>query len=1656
MRNVMRAIVAVCVLALGLCAYTVSAQNLDIWCVSGGDNGSGTGTVIRGPNGTVVLFDEGGGATWAGVCDALLGSVGIDQIDHAIASHYDADHIYGLDDLTTTVVKCWDRGGTLKQDGTAIDADYLTAVSGKRNTVTVDGNSDIDLGNGAILRFLSVGRTDTEAVADLRGGGTVAVTTENNKSITALVTYFGFDFYVGGDAEDTLELAVDDVVASLGRDIDVLHVDHHGAATSSSATFLSNMDPEVCITSVWDNTFGYPTEEAFDRIDAVVDAGVPSNIRLRSGDTDHADWAAESGIPRCTAESHVHIDTDGITYSISSDGCTISNHQTGSHPWPMYQGNSRRTAQSVYSVPDGDPILEWSYVTGGYMTGEPALSVDDITYAGSDDNTVYAFSATGTLNWSYLTGDDVSASPAINTPEDVFVGSEDNTFYTLDSAGGLKWSYATDGDIQSSAVYDAGGRIYFGSNDDNIHMLNSNGSLTWSYTQGGDVSLPPALGDSGNVYVAASDGRLGVYTSAGAFSWSYLLPGASSVAPVLGASEEVYIGSTDNNLYAFNSSGALAWTYTSNGPPEGLAINIEIIFNVEGNTIWLISKYGAPICHFHADGPILDVKVLPNGWVKVTTALSWYILKPQCLGEHCIVIIQGSRHWGGGGTALSASKAKVTVPDANRIYSLIPPPTPTPCVWLMFRYDAQHRAKSPFVGHTMLGPSWSYLTDGDVISSPAVRCSLGRTHAGSTDNAVYAVSSIGTLDWSYMTGGDVVSSPAVDATGTVYIGSLDNRFYAFSSIGTLGWSYTHPDGGIQDIWKSSATLSGGGIYVQARRHLLAFNSNGSVRWNYVVDPAPVVAHYSSPAIGTDGRIYWGTGSVRTVYTVGADGVFRWSYRTGGAIESSPAIGSAVNVYAGSYDNRLYAFASVGTLEWSYQTTHDILSSPAIDDSENIYVGSKDNNLYVLTSVGTLSWSYEGAYDILSSPAIGSDGKAYVGSQDNKVYVFDSSGACVGDYPTGGDVNSSVSIGSDGRVYVGSNDNNIYALETQAPTVTPTITPTKTPTQTPTSTPTWDPSVPTYTPTATPTITPTPTNTPTWAAEWTPLPDGPWPMFRRWRDHRAKSGSFVAECHGALAWVYVTGGDVFSSPAQSSDGNVYVGSRDNKLYAYTATGTLQWTYVTGDDIVSSPAINGTGQVYVGSLDNNFYAFNSIGGLKWSYHHPGDATEDHWRSSPVIDAAGTIYLQSRKSLVVLDYWGALAWSFSTNAAGSAHCSSPALGTDGRIYWGLGDVDVLYAINSNNTFIWSYRTGGTIQSSPMVSYWGCIFFGSYDNNLYGIKSTGLLCWSYLTGDDIFSSPALGSEGEIYVGSRDNNFYAFNSKGTLWWSYATDDANIDSSPGIDARGWVYVGAQDDRIYSFTADGTLIWTYRTDSSVDSSPAIGSGGRLYVGSNDNNLYSIGTASITYTLYGDADGEENWITVPFEGTGINYAVDLGDEIAALFSAQEDDILTVTHLVASTQTQESTTGVYDGADWAWDPDPGYSIEVGEMHKVVIYLGGGADDADLTITGCATPIQFILYDLSGDNDNENWISVPWYKWYLTTTVEVGESIGAAYTPEIDDTLTIAVWDAATQAEDETIGIYDGETWDWEPGDGYSIWIGDSMDLYLFRDGGLTITWY
>ena len=313
----------------------------------------------------------------------------------------------------------------------------------------------------------------------------------------------------------------------------------------------------------------------------------------------------------------------------------------------------------------------------------------------------------------------------------------------------------------------------------------------------------------------------------------------------------------------------------------------------------------------------------------------------------------------------------------------------------------------------------------------------------------------------------------------------------------------------------------------------------------------------------------------------------------------------------------------------------------------------------------------------------------------------------------------------------------------------------------------------------------------------------------------------------LDWASSTGGSgiiVTTSSPVIADGVIYIGSEDNKLYAFdtrSSKGKLLWSVPTQGILDSSPAIAG-GIVYVGSDDHKLYAFDAKKGtLLWSA-----VTGDTVYASPVV-VDGIAYIGSDKMYAFDAKKGTMLWSAKTN---DPIASSPAV-ANGVLYIGSEDGN-LYAFDAKKgTLLWKAPTTVAIVSSPAVTN-GIVYVGS--NKLYAFDSKhGKRLWSANTNDYIFSSPAVAN-GIVYVGSHDSRLYAFNAKnGTRLWS-ATTGAVINSSPTV-ANGVVYIGS--DQLYALDArNGTQLWTTNMLNGIASTPMV-SHGILYVGSN-HGLYAF--------------------------------------------------------------------------------------------------------------------------------------------------------------------------------------------------------------------------
>jgi outer membrane protein assembly factor BamB len=323
-------------------------------------------------------------------------------------------------------------------------------------------------------------------------------------------------------------------------------------------------------------------------------------------------------------------------------------------------------------------------------------------------------------------------------------------------------------------------------------------------------------------------------------------------------------------------------------------------------------------------------------------------------------------------------------------------------------------------------------------------------------------------------------------------------------------------------------------------------NNGQERWRFTTGASVS----SSPAIGPDGTIYFGSGD-KNLYAIDPNGTKKWSFPTGDEIISSPAIGSDGTIYFGSLDNNVYAINPDGTKKWNFTTGSMVFSSPAIGSNGTIYIGSDDNNLYAINPDGTKKWNFSlGAY---SSPAIGPDGIIYIGSYDTKIHAIYPNGTEKWNYTTGNSVYSSPAIGPDGTIYIGSDDNTLYVLNPNGMIKGSFVA----------------------------NIASAMASSPALGSDGT--------VYIGSND--PDSSLYALKPDGSQKWKFPTSDRVFSSPAIGSEGTIYVGSYDRNLYAVNPNGAKKWSFHTNGTVASSPAIGSDGTLYVGSWDNNLYAIGT---------------------------------------------------------------------------------------------------------------------------------------------------------------------------------------------------------------------------------------------------------------------------------------------------------------------------------------------------------------------------------------------------------------------------------------------------------------------------------
>lgn len=241
------------------------------------DVGQGDSTLVTMPDGTTLLIDGGGRPNFMNrdavadegseesferdtrsVGEAVVSEHlwwrGLDHVDYILATHADADHIDGLND----VARNFAVNAALVARAPADDPEYAEFTG----SMDSKGIAIREIGAGDVLHFGAA----TANVLWPRAVGNTEALSRNDDSAVVRLRFGERTILLTGDIESIAEAAILEDFEARDLRADVVKVAHHGSRTSSTDAFIRATRPRLAVISVSQpSVFGHPHKDVVER-----------------------------------------------------------------------------------------------------------------------------------------------------------------------------------------------------------------------------------------------------------------------------------------------------------------------------------------------------------------------------------------------------------------------------------------------------------------------------------------------------------------------------------------------------------------------------------------------------------------------------------------------------------------------------------------------------------------------------------------------------------------------------------------------------------------------------------------------------------------------------------------------------------------------------------------------------------------------------------------------------------------------------------------------------------------------------------------------------------------------------------------------------------------------------------------------------------------------------------------------------------------------------------------------------------------------------------------------------------------------------------------------------------------------------------------------
>jgi beta-lactamase superfamily II metal-dependent hydrolase len=397
-------------------AFGVGDGNVHIYFL---DIGQGDATLLIGPDGTSCIIDGGPSNDTtpyqAAMTDAISRGLTDNTLDYVMVTHLHTDHLMALDEFYTLypggLIWAYDRGGSYSSTAyTQYDTFFGASGLNKRRVAET-----FSLG---VVTMTYLGR-----------GGSNSTSDENNNGVIYRLDFMDFQCWFGGDLGYEYE-APKGLAAG---NVDVYQVNHHGSKTSSQDAFLAYILPEAHVFSYGlDNTYGHPTEEAIDRLNAI------GSYRF---DTPLDHYQTKPFV-YCVTDGVTYFDVNGVTFPLYGSPTPTPTPTTTSTPTPTSTTTSTPTPTPTPSATPPSIVY--------YAESDAVVSTTSSSF---QDKTVLTFTPVAGDYLIFATAEINGSSTSYNAKANLNIDGAEYALYDAEPADSTNYqSFVTHKVVSLAAV----------------------------------------------------------------------------------------------------------------------------------------------------------------------------------------------------------------------------------------------------------------------------------------------------------------------------------------------------------------------------------------------------------------------------------------------------------------------------------------------------------------------------------------------------------------------------------------------------------------------------------------------------------------------------------------------------------------------------------------------------------------------------------------------------------------------------------------------------------------------------------------------------------------------------------------------------------------------------------------------------------------------------------------------------------------------------------------------------------------------------------------------------------------------------------------------------------------------------------------------------